>query len=315
MRVRILVLLLSVYIYSCGDNNSGGTGETLEAADFIEYFPEIDLPYHVADSTLLRTQKDSIRYPIVTRFLPDSIFFRDFKTPPSIYPLARAVEKGKETYLFAKAVSGNKRVVYLICFDKNDNFLNAMPLIRSATDKNEISAAILDKKFQITTYRERKNASGDISYKRNVYIYNSGGNVFNLILTEPNEEMIEATINPIDTFPRKNKLSGDYIKNAENILSIRDGRNANELTFFVHFEKDKGKCVGELKGVARLVSATVAQYKVNGNPCALEFTFGANFITMKETGGCGSYRDIKCFFEESFPRKKPAKAKPARKKA
>jgi hypothetical protein len=35
---------------------------------------------------------------------------------------------------------------------------------------------------------------------------------------------------------------------------------------------------------------------------------------MKETGACGTYRDIKCFFEGSFPKKKAAKAKKANKK-
>lgn len=316
MRVCIFGILLTVMIFSCGDTDSGAPGDdALDAGDFIEYFAEVDLPYQVADSTLARVHADSIRYSIVTRFIPDSVFSRDYKITPRIYPLARTAEKGKETYLFVKAVQGTKKVIYLICFDKNDEFLNAMPIVRSTSEKNATSYSSLDKKFQITTYRERKNASGDIIYKRNVYIYNSGGNVFSLILTEPNVEMIETTINPIDTFPRKNKLAGDYIKNNENILSIRDGRNANELNFFVHFEKDKGNCVGELKGTARMISPTIARYKANGNPCALEFIFGANSVTMKETGGCGSYRDIKCFFEESFPRKKPAKPKPPKKKA
>jgi hypothetical protein len=35
---------------------------------------------------------------------------------------------------------------------------------------------------------------------------------------------------------------------------------------------------------------------------------------MKEVEGCGSYRDIKCFFEGSFPKKKEVKPKAPKKK-
>jgi len=314
MKLCFSLMAFVLIIISCNEiKPAAGGDDVLQASDFIDYFPEVELPYQVEDSALVRRQTDSIGFSIFSRFIPDSILLKDFgMVKPRIFPLGRVTEKGKETYLFAKAVGGTKKVAYLICFDKKDNFQNAMPLIRAGTEANASSYGSLDKKFQITTYRESKNASGDISYKRNVYIYNSGGNVFNLILTDPNEEMIE--INPIDTFPRKNILSGDYIKNKENMLSIRDGKNANELIFFVHFEKDKGACSGEIKGTARLITPTVAQYKANGNPCALEFNFGTTAVTMKETGGCGSYRDIKCFFEESFPRKKIAKAKMSKRK-
>jgi hypothetical protein len=56
--------------------------------------------------------------------------------------------------------------------------------------------------------------------------------------------------------------------------------------------------------MARFVSATKAQYKENANPCAIELNFTASRVTLKETAGCGTYRDIKCFFDGSYTKKK-----------
>jgi hypothetical protein len=235
---------------------------------------------------------------------------KDFgKTKPKIYSLGRAKEKGKETYLFAKAVQGTKRVGYLVTFDKKDNYLNTLPIVKTGMGNLNKTFGSLDKKYQITTYREGKNKSGDNTFKRNVYIYNSASNDFTLILTEPNEDIMEDVINPIDTLSQKNKLTGDYISNKKNFISFRDGKSQNEILFFTHFEKSKGECVGELKGAARFVSSKVARYKENGNPCTIEFTFNPSSVVMKEIEGCGSYRDIKCFFDATFPKKKKKPAK------
>lgn len=135
-----------------------------------------------------------------------------------------------------------------------------------------------------------------------------------LISTEPNEDIIENVINPIDTLAKKNKFSGDYIINKRNFISIRDGKDNSNLLFFVHFEKDNATCNGELKGAARFISATVAQYKENDSPCTIQFDFKGNVVTMKEMEGCGSYRDIKCFFDGKYTRKKETKS-PATKKS
>ena len=65
----------------------------------------------------------------------------------------------------------------------------------------------------------------------------------------------------------------------------------------------------------KMVSKNMSQYQVAGNPCAIEFTLDSDRITIKETGGCGSHRNIKCFFEGSFPKKRVVRAQmPAKKK-
>jgi hypothetical protein len=286
--------------------------EPVEVTDFIEFFPEVALPFTVADTTLSKKIGDSalIAYSVFTQFVPDSVLKKDFgSSKPKLYPLGRVKEKGKETYLFAKAVQSTKRVAYLITFDNKNNYLKTLTLVRPVQNSTSVYGS-LDRKFQITTYRERKDRQGELlSFKRNVYIYNSASNDFTLILTEPNQEMIEDVINPIDTLPQKNKYTGDYVSNKKNFVSFRDGRNPSEVLFFTHFEKNKGECVGELKGTARFVSAKTARYKEVGNPCTLEFTFTSSSVAMKEIEGCGSYRNIQCFFEGTYPKKKKKSSK------
>jgi hypothetical protein len=289
--------------------------EPVEVADLISFFPEVKLPFVLSDTTLKRKVPDSslISYTVFTQFIPDSVLKKDFTTgKPTIYALGRAKEKGRETYLFVKAVQNIKRVGYLVTFDNDEKYLNTLRLVRTGGDDYTHMYGSLDKKFQITTYRERKGAKGEVTFKRNVYIYNNASNDFTLILTEPNEDIIEDVQNPIDTVSQKNKYTGDYPITKKNFISFRDGKNPSEILFFTHFEKDKGQCIGELKGTARFVSARKAVYKEAGNPCTLEFTFTASSVAMKEAEGCGTYRDIKCFFEGTYPKKKDKPAKKSR---
>lgn len=318
---KYLGFLLIVVLASCKEKKASLQDEaSLEVGDFIEFFPIVKAPYRLSDSNLSKKVSDSLLIPaaVFNKFIPDSVVQKDFgkSAKVKIYPLARIREKGKgkETYLFLKAESAGKRVGYLAVFDKDQEFSDFVQLLRTGFDHTN-GYGLLDAKYQVTTYREEKRPGNELKYKRNVYIFNTAANSLTLIMTEPNEEMIENVINPIDTLSKKNKFSGDYIKDKYNFVSVRDGRNANEYRFFVHFEKDKRECVGELKGVARVVSKTMARFEEAGNPCSLEFVFGATTVSMKEVGGCGTYRDIKCFFEGSYPRKKEVKPKssPAKK--
>jgi hypothetical protein len=312
-RILLVLCLAGIITAACGDKEKVSmTGEEpVTVEDFIQFFPEIKLPFTIADTTLKKKTGDSalIAYNIFTQFIPDSIIKKEFgKVKPKIYRLGRVKEKARETYLFIKAISATKRVGYLITFGKKNQYLKSLPLVRNSDTYTNVYGS-LDKKFQITTYREKHNKSGDVDFKRNVYIYNDASNEFTLILTEPNEEIIEDIINPIDTLSQKNKYTGDYVVNKKNFISFRDAKRMSDILFFTHFEKNKGECVGELKGTARFVSAKTARYKEMGNPCTLEFTFGSSSVTMKEVEGCGSYRDIKCFFDGTYPKKKSKTSK------
>ena len=54
-------------------------------------------------------------------------------------------------------------------------------------------------------------------------------------------------------------------------------------------------------------SANTAQYVHGGDPCIIDFTFEEKEITLKEQGSCGNHRGIKCFFNDTFTRKKDLK--------
>lgn len=317
-KIIAAVLVLALLAGCKGKKTSLKDDDTVDVADFIEFFEVTKAPVRLADTSLVRNINDSslIGYKIFTQFIPDSLLAKDFgkAAKPRLYPIGRVMDKNKDIYLFVKAVNGAKRVAYLACFDKDQKYLAAMPLARYGFDKTTSNYGLLDSKFQITTYKESK-APNSVQFKRNVYILNNDAAQFTLIMTEPNEEIIENVINPIDTLQRKHKFAGDYVKDKRNYISVRDGKKVNELIFFVHFEKDNGSCIGELKGNLKLGAKSAARYQEPGNPCALEFDFGANSVTMKEVGGCGTYRDIKCFFDGVYPKKKaPKTSNPARKK-
>lgn len=94
-----------------------------------------------------------------------------------------------------------------------------------------------------------------------------------LIMTDALEDKVTELINPIDSFARKQKFTADYGSGKMNLVSIRDGRKKGMITFFIHFEKDNGNCTGELKGEAKMISNTMAEYKEAGQPCSIQFNF------------------------------------------
>jgi hypothetical protein len=312
MKKYFFLLPLVLLLVCCKSKKTSLLDEDeIEVADFIDFFPETELPFRVADTTLLKKTTDTslqISYKIFTQFIPDSIIAKDFgKTVKPVFTaLGKVKEKGEETYLFAKAVAGNKRVAYLATFNRKDEFMGCMPLVRTGFANYSSAYGMLDSKFQITTYHETRSG-GEKKYKKNVYFYNRDTKDFTLIFTEPNEDIIENVINPIDTLPKKHKFAGDYVKDKRNFVSVRDGRREGEITIFIHFEKENGTCNGELKGTARFINNTTAQYHQSGNPCTIELSFTSNRVQLRETAGCGTYRDIRCFFDGTYPRKKASR--------
>lgn len=314
MKKYLLSLGLLLILFACKDKKKSiQEGDIASPADFIAFYPEVSLPYTIGDTTLSKKPNDAAALSLktISQFIPDSTWKKDFgkNATPKFYALGKTAEKGKESYVFTEATGGGKRVGYLACFSKDNKFLRSMPLVKTGGEHYTSAYGMLDSKFQITTYHETKKAGGEVLFKRNVYFYDRNGDNFTLIVTEPNEEIIQDVVNPIDTMAANHKFSGDYIENDRNYVSVRDGKNASEMVFFVHFEKNGGKCLGELKGTARFISPTVAQFVKSDNPCSIEFTFTSGKVTMKEKGGCGSYRDIQCFYEGSYWKKKTSKGK------
>lgn len=320
LNYRAILIILLFSLFGCKEKKKQMLDtEKVEVADFIEFFPDLKLPYQLADTSLLRKSPDSLRIgnKIFSQFVPDSVLRPVFgKTgKPRLFPLGKSVVKDGETYLFIKAEQGARRAGYILVFNE-EKFVTSMPAIQiNGTPRpNDHSVANFDSKYTITTLRQKTAGDGQITYSKKVYVYNTAG-VFTLILTESNDQeaATKKIINPIDTLSSSHKLAGDYLQGARNIVSFRNGKSSGSLYFFIHFEKDGGDCRGELKGEARLTGANSARFTEGNGPCVIDFTFSGNTVRMKEVEGCGSYRDIKCFFEGSYTRKKKATS-PGRKK-
>ena len=212
--------------------------EPVEISDFIEFFPAQKLPYIIADSTILKKEKDSllISYKIFTQFVPDTLLIKAFgkNTNPKIYPLGQ-IDSEEGTYLFVKTLSGNNKAAYVICFDKKQQFIAGMRVLKPDQSASTLQSASIDRKYSITKTVMRKNADGSTSEGKDVYVLNADAKNFMLIMTDALEDKLTELINPIDTFPRKNKLSADYAKDKMNLVSIRDGKKNDRLLFFIHF--------------------------------------------------------------------------------
>ena len=131
-----------------------------------------------------------------------------------------------------------------------------------------------------------------------------------VVINDSNEDSRKDNIiNPIDSLPRKFVYSGDYVQDKKNFIAIRDGKKNSTYLFFIHFEKNEGSCTGELKGEMKMKNAQVAQFTQNGDPCIIDFNFEERAITLKEQGSCGNHRGIKCFFNDTFIKKREPKSK------
>ena len=321
MKKYLLLFVLAGLLFSCKSKkvSLSENDENVDSHDFVEFFQPLKLPFLVTDTILRRREADvsAINYKLFTRFVPDSVLARYFgkELKPRLYAIGKVRVPDHETYLFVKASTATRKGLFILCFDNKSKFAASRPILYSDNDPGLHGQAGMDAKYTLSITRQRKGPDGQPLYTKDAYVYN-GDTGFLLILTESNEGRTRPApiYNPIDTLSHKHKFSGDYVQDKRNFIAVRDGRDPSRFIFFVHFEKDDGQCKGELKGEAKFVSPNLARYKANGDPCTLEFSFSASGIAMKELDGCGNHRDIKCFFEGYFPKRKEGKPKPAKKK-
>ncbi len=313
---KILILLLTISLISgCKQKKKPSlSGEELvEVTDFVEFFQPLILPCQFNDSILNRKEKESllIGNKVFAQFVPDSVITGTFGkgVKSKIYPLGKVEVEKAETYLFSKVIAGDKKAIFVISFDSKQQFIAAMQVMMLDQQSSTMQNVSMDKRYSITKTVMRKNADGSMGEGKDVYVLNADVKNFMLIMTDALDEKITELINPIDTLTRKNKYSADYGTGKMNLVSVRDGRKADRITFFVHFEKDNGECSGELKGEAIFKSPTLAEYREDGDPCVLKFNFSSSSVTLAEEA-CGSRRGLKCLFDGSFARKKEVKPKP-----
>lgn len=310
-----LYAFIFILFIACKDEKIDFSGNVpLKAEDFITAFPKITGSYLMADSNITRKADTTrIGYKALSQFIPDSTITsyigKDKKTV--IKPVG-IIEKEKENYLLINFTRQKKTTCVVFVTDKKLSYLASKELLTNQKTDGYYRFVSINKEPTFMINREKISAENTLKFTRSGWVYNDAG-IFMLVVTDSNEDPEKtAVINPIDTLPRINKLSGEYVKNEKNYISIRDGKDVNHYLFFIHFEKDKASCVGELKGEFKLKSSGSAQYLQNGDPCIIDFKFSGNYITVKEQGSCGNHRGIKCFFDDTYRKKREPKTKKKR---
>lgn len=301
--VYVLALLLMV---SCGKKSKDiNTDESIETTDFIGSFPERELPILFQEKDLKKKEQDSlfIKSKVVSTFIPDSIFKPEFSRTKDVRFFRKGrykAEESGETYLFILAERKDKKSIYLLCFDAENVFRAAMPLIEKNSNPSVSTEGGIDKRLTVIKTRNTLTRDGKSYYNKSAYVYNTEG-LFTLILTESNEPVEEKTVfNPIDTLARKDPLSGDYKQDRKNFISVRDGGKPGKLLFFINIEKPGSGCDGSLRGNMTQVKPKVYQYNKADDHCILEFTFSGKTVLVRELEACGNHRGVRCSFDGRF---------------
>lgn len=308
---RFGVGFLLVLLWACGNGEIDLSGNTpLKPNQFFNAFAPINQSVTFADTNLL-VSKDTqqIASKLLQNFLPDSVVkkisTKDGKT--HFYALGR-IEKANELYLLIATKNANNKGLFAVVFDKKENtFLSCKSLLQPNNNNNGYYHYVtINKEPTFTICQEKQAADRDLLFTKNGWAFVN--NRFVLVVKESNEKMSSIpVVNPIDTLPRNNILSGLYAQDSRNFISIRDGKTPQQYLFFLHIEKNDGKCIGELKGELKMTNATTGIYSFAGDPCIIDFNFEGNRITIKEQGSCGNRRGMNCMFEDEFVKKKEAK--------
>ena len=158
--------------------------EKVEASDFIDFFQPVRLPYQFADTLLARKEKDSllISDKVFTQFVPDSVLGKVYGkgVKPKIYAMGKAEASKNINYLFVKTVNADKKAFFIICFDKNQQFIAGMAALRPDQNATTMQSVVMDKKDGITKTVIRRNADGSFSEGKDVYMLNADSKSFML---------------------------------------------------------------------------------------------------------------------------------------
>jgi hypothetical protein len=262
----------------------------------------------LSEADLAREPSDSLRVneALLKRFVPDSLIRKDFPRGAKIryHAIGAYTLEKAEAYLFLRASAPGTTIAYLFCFDAEPAFKAALPVIRFPGTKGG-TEMLLDKNLSIHLYGRKKGSGSANDLRRDVYVYNSAG-LFTLVMTEnagPSETDAEV-YNPIDTFPMRNPMSGNYVMDARNFVSVRDARLPGRLHFFIHMEREGGECSGALRGELDILKPGLARYNKSDDHCSLDFEIRSGMLTVREVAACGNHRSVRCEFRGTYRRKK-----------
>ncbi len=306
-------LILLLFLTGCSEKKLDLSGNDLvKPSEFVAVFPKISPPLLIADTNITKvTDTVTMGYKLLQQFFPDSSLTEIVGNDKNmtIHPVGR-IEKEKEIYLLVNFINRAKvKRLAVFVTDKKNKFLASKELL-STDSKDEYTHAVSINREPTFLISQEKMGKGNVEqFTRTGWVYSSAG-FFMVVINDSNEDPKKASIiNPLDTLSRKNKFSGDYVQDKKNFISLRDSKKPNTYLFFIHFEKNEGTCTGELKGEMKMKDAGTAQYTGKGDPCIIDFTFAGNEIKLKEQGTCGNHRGIKCFFDDTFIKKKELRSK------
>ena len=314
MRYLSNLLILLAFI-GCAETKTDLSGNTpLKINDFNAAFKQIDLPIRINDTNLTNyTDTSEIGRKALEQFLPDSVVNaivpKNIKNA-SLFPIGK-IEKETEYYLLLNYKDAKNQTVSVITFSKKNVFLGFKVLTQfDITHKGSQfygKTLLINKEPTFLVEENKLDPELGLTNEKKGWAYTEQG--FRLIYMDANVKPEQkAILNPIDTLPTLNTFSGDYARDKKNFISLRDFGNANKYQFFLHFEKKDGTCVGELKGLLNF-NKNQATYTEKGDPCTIQFTITGNVIKIKEDGNCGNHRNMTCYFNDSYDKKRKPKAK------
>ena len=308
--------ILILFIFSCKEKQLDLSGDVpIKQNDFFGIFKPMVLPFNVSDTNIEKSADTvSIGLKAFLQFFPDSAFknITGSNRKFSIHPIGK-IDKENEQYFLILISEKKKKQIALFVTDKKNKFLGSKELLNNEQQDEYFHSLLINKEPTFLLSKEKMGKNEQLLFSRTGWIFSDAG-IFMVVINDSNEDPKKSEIiNPIDTLSKKNKYSGDYIKDKKNYISIRDGKNENVYQFFIHFERNEGSCTGELKGELEMKSSNVGIFNENGDPCIIDFVFEGNEISIKEQGSCGNHRGIKCFFNDQFIKKKEPKIKKIKK--
>lgn len=313
---RIGVVVFACLLMACNGKESKN-GENREEgqnslAGFSNHFKAVSVPYQLTDTSLLKN-KDTSSLPgdFITPLFADTTLRKIFgKTTGIKYtPLAKVQENKKNTYFVVKATASNKKAAILMVFEGDGKFGTAVPFLVPDDNASTSQTSSIDKSYTITKAVVQRSENSVGGEGKEVLGYDATEKKFSLIMTDLLNDVPAVLVNPLDTFPKTNRLAGDYYLDKKNLVAVRDGRYPNQILVYIHTENSDRSCIGELKGEFVLTSSSTAVYRQGGDPCVLALTFSGNAVSLNEESGCGNYRGLDCPLTGKFTRKKEEKPK------
>jgi hypothetical protein len=301
MNKLLLALLAICLLGACKSKHKKGPGDAFTLEDFQQLFDARALPYKLTPDSLKIKQDDSLAIApeLLKQFLTDSLA----DSAVTVFPLAY-IEGTEINYYVVKTAGKTTTTAYLCMTDKKGHYLNAMLVAKVSGNSNSVKYFSLDSK-QVVKITEEKGVSGNrTSTKEEFYDVKPNGKTMLMMTNSSGDAAAGQIFNPIDSLPAKHKLSGDYESGELSLVSIRDGADAKSFQFFISFSKEGSGCKGELSGTGHYLSANKGEYKDKETSCGLSFQFSAGKVSIKEIGGCGAYRGVRCFFEGNYSKKK-----------